>query len=393
VVTATRDRAGLARLLRKQAERAQVASDLSATIDLEAGREHWTIRLHDGRMELEPGEPEAPDARIVTNADTVEAIVRGTRSGVEAFLEGDLQVRGNLALSLRMDSMLRSHEGHPRWPKFREVRAAGMRTGYLEAGRGTPIVLLHGLGATNSSMLPTMWDLARDHRVLAPDLPGFGESDKPLRSYHATFFARWLKDFLRKTDVERAHLVGNSMGGRIAIEAGLRFPERVDRLVLLAPAAAFIKGREYVRVVRLLRPELALIPLPIRHGAVVQGIRRLFSRPSRLPAAWYDAAADEFLRVFKTPRGRISFFSAARQIYLEEPHGHRGFWDRLPSLSRPALFVWGDRDRLVPSRFAPHVERALPKATSVVFEDCGHVPQYEHAERTNRMIREFLAAA
>ncbi|MFL5797705.1 MAG: alpha/beta fold hydrolase [Actinomycetota bacterium] len=392
-MTATRDRSALAGLLRGQAERAQVVAGLSATVDLEVGPEHWTIRLHDRHMDVEPGEPEASDARIVTDADTLEAIVRGTRSGVEAFLEGDLQVRGNLALSLRMDSMLRSHEGHPRWPKYREVRAAGIRTGYLEAGRGSPVVLLHGLGATNASMLPTMWDLARDHRVLAPDLPGFGESDKPLRSYHATFFARWLEDFLRKSGVERAHVVGNSMGGRIAIEAGLRFPERVDRLVLLAPAAAFIKGREYVRIVRLLRPELALIPLPIRHRAVVRGIRGLFSRPSRLPAAWYDAAADEFLRVFKTPRGRISFFSAARQIYLEEPHGDKGFWDRLPSLSRPALFVWGDRDRLVPSRFAPHVERALPKATSVVFEDCGHVPQYEHAERTNRMIREFLEAA
>jgi pimeloyl-ACP methyl ester carboxylesterase len=366
---------------------------VNAVVDVEAGAEHWTIRLGEGAMAVQPGEPETPDARIVADGQTVEAIVRGTRSGVEAFLEGDLRVRGNLALSLRMDSMLRSHEGHPRWPKFREVRAARVRTGYLEAGEGPPVVLLHGLGATNASMLPTMWDLARDHRVLAPDLPGFGESDKPLRSYHAAFYARWLRDFLARTGVERAHLVGNSMGGRIAIESGLRFPEQVGGMVLLAPAPAFIKGREYVGVVRWLRPELALVPLPIRHRAVVLGIRRLFARPSRLPAAWYDAAADEFIRVFRTARGRISFFSAARQIYLEEPHGDDGFWDRLPSLSRPALFVWGDRDRLVPARFAPHVERALPAATSVVMEDCGHVPQYEHAERTNRMIREFLEAA
>jgi pimeloyl-ACP methyl ester carboxylesterase/putative sterol carrier protein len=392
-VIAARDRGRVGRLLREQAERAQVPDEVSAVVALEAGAEHWIISLDGGQMDVEPGEPEGADARIVTDADTLEAIVRGTRSGVEAFLEGDLRVRGNLALSLRMDSMLRSHEGHPRWPKFREVRAAGLRTAYLEAGEGPPVVLLHGLGATNSSMLPTMWDLARDHRVLAPDLPGFGESDKPLRSYNALFFARWLVDFLKKTEVERAFLIGNSMGGRIAIEAGLRFPERVERMVLLAPAPAFLKNREYVRIVRLLRPELALIPVPIRHRMVVVGIRRRFARPSRLPAAWYDAAADEFLRVFKTPRGRIAFFSAARQIYLEEPHGKKGFWDRLPELTRPALFVWGDRDRLVPARFAPHVERALPAATSVVVEDCGHVPQYEHAKRTNDMIREFLKAA
>jgi pimeloyl-ACP methyl ester carboxylesterase len=393
VVTATRQRASVAKLLGGQAERAKVPPGLSAVVDVETGPEHWTIRLAGGHMEVEPGEPEVPDARILTDVDTLESIVRGKRAGVEAFLEGDLRVRGNLALSLRMDSMLRSHEGHPRWPRFREIRAAGLHTGYLEAGEGPPVVLLHGLGATNASMLPTMWDLARDHRVIAPDLPGSGESAKPLRSYNAAFFARWLNDLMKKLRIERAPLVGNSMGGRIAIEAGLRYPERVDRMVLLAPAPAFIKGREYVRIVRLLRPELALIPLPLRHRAVVVGIRRMFSRPSRLPATWYDAAADEFLRVFKTPRGRIAFFSAARQIYLEEPHGRHGFWDRLPELSRPALFVWGERDRLVPVKFAPHVERALPKARSVTFEDCGHVPQYEFPERTNRVIREFLEAS
>jgi pimeloyl-ACP methyl ester carboxylesterase len=156
------------------------------------------------------------------------------------------------------------------------------------------------------------------------------------------------------------------------------------------PSPAFIRYRELARVVRILRPELALLPVPISHKQVVTGIRRMFARPSRLQQAWYDAAADEFLRVFATPRGRIAFFSAARQIYLEEPYGERGFWDRLPSLSRPALFTWGARDRLVPARFARHVEKALPQAESVVIPDCGHVPQFELPEPTNQLIRRFL---
>lgn len=393
----------LGRLLARQAERAEVPKWLRADVLLETPRTRWVVHLAGGTMTVAPAPPEgpprteteqpfAPDARIVTTADTLSAIVRGERSGLQAFLEGGLRVRGNLALALRMDSMLRSHHGHARWPRFRRTVAAGLRTQYLEAGEGPPVILLHGLGATNASMLPTFWDLSRDHRVIAPDLPGFGESEKPVRSYHAEFYGGWLHDFLRQLDLERAHIVGNSMGGRVAIEAGLRFPERVDRLVLLAPAPAFIRGREFVRIVRVLRPELALVPLPLRHRAVVLGIRRMFSRPSRLPDAWYEAAADEFIRVFRTARGRIAFFSAARQIYLEEPHGETGFWDRLPSLDRPALFVWGARDRLVPARFAPHVERALPKAESVVFDDCGHVPQYELPERTNATIREFLGA-
>ena len=99
------------------------------------------------------------------------------------------------------------------------------------------------------------------------------------------------------------------------------------------------------------------------------------------------------MRVFNTARGRIAFFSAARQIYLEEPWGDTGFWDRLPALSVPSLFVWGRRDRLVPAAFAGHVERMLPAARSVVLEDCGHVPQFELPERTHELAREFLASA
>ncbi|MGZ3474265.1 MAG: alpha/beta fold hydrolase [Polyangiales bacterium] len=94
--------------------------------------------------------------------------------------------------------------------------------------------------------------------------------------------------------------------------------------------------------------------------------------------------------MFSSPRGRIGFFSAARQIYLEESHGERGFWDRLPKLRAPSLFVWGDKDWLVPKKFARHVVDAVPHATSVVLDDCGHVPQYETMERVNPLVRDFL---
>src|SRR5207244_11319968 len=142
--------------------------------------------------------------------------------------------------------------------------------------------LLHGLGATNASMLPTLADLARDHRVLAPDLPGFGESAKPIRSYDAGYLAEWVRAFMDELGIERADLVGNSMGGRVAIEAGLVAPDRIGRIVLLAPSPAFIRRRQFVRIVRLLRPELALLPVPIPHRRVVGGRRGLFSRPARL---------------------------------------------------------------------------------------------------------------
>jgi pimeloyl-ACP methyl ester carboxylesterase len=144
-------------------------------------------------------------------------------------------------------------------------------------------------------------------------------------------------------------------------------------------------------MVRLLRPELGSMPLRLNHGLVVEAVRAMFSDPDRLPKSWYDAAADECVRVFRSRAHRVAFFASARQIFLEEAHGRYGFWDRLPGLAPPAVFVWGDRDRLVPSTFAAHVADALPDAGSIVLEDCGHVPQFEHPEETMAIVRGFLA--
>jgi pimeloyl-ACP methyl ester carboxylesterase len=380
-------------VLRTQAREAVVPEGVRALVSMQVGsRRGWTASL-DGGVQVSKGLTEQADVRIITDPETLAAVVGGSESGVKAFLDGRLLVRGNLALALRLDSIFKPQGRPVHWPKWASVNAAGLHTAYLEAGSGPPVVLLHGLGATNASLLPTLWDLARDHRVIVPDLPGFGESAKPMRSYHAEFFASWAEAFIDELGLDRVHAIGNSMGGRVAIELGLRTPDRVDRMVLLTPSPAFIRRREFVRVVRLLRPELAFLPLPIPHDRVVRGIRMMFSRPSRLPKGWYDAAADEFLRVFATARGRIAFFSAARQIYLEEPRGERGFWDRLPYLETPALFVWGERDRLVPAKFARHVVNALPRATSVVLDDCGHVPQYELPEQTHSLIRDFLTTS
>ena len=104
---------------------------------------------------------------------------------------------------------------------------------------------------------------------------------------------------------------------------------------------------------------------------------------------WTAAGVDEFLRAYLTPAGRAAFYAAARQIYLEEPHGEDGFWTRLPGLQAEALFVWGRRDRLVPIAFARHVSDALPQARHVEL-DCGHVPQVERPRQTHDAIREFL---
>ncbi len=366
-----------------------VADGQRATVIFDTGAVAWTMLVDGAHMRLVSGRTPFYDTLIRADAATLTEVVEGVTPGAWAFLDGRLVIRGNLALALRLDAT-GGNDRPVTFPRAHSVVAAGVDTFTLEAGAGPPVVLLHGLGATNASMLPTLVELAVDHRVLAPDLPGFGDTAKPAAVYDPGFFAGWLEAYLDALGIERAILVGNSMGGRIAIEAALRMPERVDRLVLYAPSLAFKRFREATTLVRLLAAELAAMPLRVPRPIVMASLRMMFSRPERLRDAWYDAAADEFMRVFSSAPGRVAFVSAARQIYLEEAHGEDGFWERLRALSRPALFLWGDRDQLVPSRFAPHVEHAVPDARSIVLDDCGHVPQFEWPERTHALVRAFL---
>jgi pimeloyl-ACP methyl ester carboxylesterase len=306
---------------------------------------------------------------------------------MDAFLTGRLRVRRDLHLGVGFLAATAT-AGRAGGLRFASVPTAAGRISTMEAGRGTPVVLLHGLGATKASFLPSVAALAATHRAIAIDLPGFGDSDKPLRgAYDPAFFARAVVALLDALHLDRAHLVGNSMGGRVAIEVGLVAPSRVRRLGLLAPSLAWLRGRPWAPLLRLVPPQLgALQPAPRR---IAEEIARRALRGVDSP--WTTAGLDEFLRSYLTPSGRAAFYAAARNIYLEEPHGPDGFWTRLPQLSAPALFVWGRRDTIVPIRFAEHVRRALPSAEHVEL-DCGHVPQLERPRKTHAALERFLGA-
>jgi pimeloyl-ACP methyl ester carboxylesterase len=353
----------------------------------------WTVRLNRGRVSLTRGRARHPRAVISADPSTLAAVLEGRLSGVEAYLDHGLTVRGDLALALQMDGAFDVGQRPVTHPVVKVTNVLGVRTSYLEAGAADapPIYLLHGLGATNASMLPLVPELARDHRVIAPDFPGFGASAAPRWRYRPSDLATWWQAFHRALGGGRATIIGNSLGGRVAIEAGLSTPDLVDKLVLLCPSPAFRRFRQFVPLVKLLPPDAVVSPLPWPHLAVTQVIRTFFADSHRLPDTWYDSGADEHLRVMRDYRHRRAFFAAAREIYLEPAYGEAGFWDRLPLLSPPALFIWGDRDWLVPVAFEDHVMQALPQAESVIIEDCGHVPQFEHPETTIGLIRTFLA--
>lgn len=372
------------------------AADFDVTFQIRLGDvgRTWEVRARDSRCEVRPSPTRDPDVVIGTDASTWLALREGRMSGLDAFSQRRLYARGDLDLALGFEGLFRLPGGRDPLLRVVDTETTVGRINALIAGGGTEqVICLHGLGSNKSSFFETVAALAGDHTVHALDLPGFGASAKPARApYDAPWFAAAVLAYMEATGVERAHLVGNSMGGRVAIEVAFEAPERVTSLSLLTPALAF-RRRQLTPLVRLLRPELAAIPHPLREAVVRYHFWDLFARPERLDPAAADVAVDEFCRIYRSRAARVAFFAAARNIYLDEPHGEAGFYARLTSLEPPALFIWGEADRLIPPGFARHVAEALPVAEQIVLEDCGHVPQVELPERTNGLIRERIRAA
>jgi pimeloyl-ACP methyl ester carboxylesterase len=334
-----------------------------------------------------------PDVSISTDAGTWMRLREGELSGVDALREGSLSVRGNLDQAVAFEGMFRLPNGRPPLLEIHDVRVGRHRISNLTMGGGPDVLLLHGLGGTRASLLYTASALSNRYRVHAPDLPGFGSSSKPATgAYNARWFAEVMLGLMDELGIDRAHLVGNSMGGRVAIEAGLIAPERIGALGLLCPAVAFVR-RGLHPIVRLLRPELGMVPHGFRRSTVSSQFWNIFYDRSALDPAVGELMVDEFRRIYTSAGARYAFLSSARNIYLEAPFGRSGFYPRLSKLQAPALFVWGDHDFLIPAAFERHVRRWLPAAEHYLVDSCGHVPQVERPEETNALLLDFFACA
>ena len=355
----------------------------------------WEIRLTEDRADVHPGtRGRRPDVTIGTDSETWLRLREGELNGLEAFTQRSLYARGDLDMAVAFEGRFARPGGLPPLLRVHDVRLPGRRVRTLTMGHGdSDVVLLHGLGATKSSFFETAAALSRTHRVHAIDFPGFGGSSKPpLAPYTARWFADTVVGVLDQLGIDRAHLVGNSMGGRVAIEVGLRRPDRVRALGLLCPAVAFIK-RAWHPIVRAARPELGLIPHRYPRRAVESQLGALFCDPDALDPALSDIVVDEFQRIYGSASARFAFLSSARNIYLDAPWGKNGFYARLADLEAPSLFIWGTHDPLIPAAFKRHVAEWLPGAEQVVMDRCGHVPQIERPEETIEMLTDFLARA
>jgi pimeloyl-ACP methyl ester carboxylesterase/putative sterol carrier protein len=358
------------------------------------GLQPYTIEIGNGRCLVAAGEPVRWDARLHADPVAWLDVVSGRVDGIRAFQLGRLKVRGDLGLAVRLETLFTPGTEATRLIRTRTTTVKGVPIESLVGGAGTPVVLIHGLAASKVTFVPTLDALADDYEVHALDLPGFGKSGKPLpagRRYTPAWFADVVRDYLVANGIDRAVLIGNSMGGRIATEVALRHPHHVHGIVGLGAAVAFDEWQRLRHLLRLVRFQWSgAIPVRLPASVLERAIRGVFHDPGRLPHQNFRSAVDDAQLQLRQAGYRMAVAAAARGLVTDPAGGRSGYWERLAGLDLPSLWIWGRSDRLVSHRYGHRVASVLPHAEVEVWDDCGHVPQFELPERTHATIGAFL---
>jgi pimeloyl-ACP methyl ester carboxylesterase len=266
----------------------------------------------------------------------------------------------------------------------------GHSISYAEAGEGPVLLLIHGMGGTLENWREAIEPLARNHLVIAPDLPGHGASGPGGGDYSLGGLAAGLRDLLLALGHERATLVGHSLGGGIAMQFAYQFPEMVERLVLVSSGGL---GPEVSPVLR-----AAALPGADRFIAATAGLgRRIGPMIGRgLAAVGLRPSADvsEVLRGYGSlsdPTRRVAFVGTVRAV-LDTGGQRIAAEDRLYlAEAMPVLIVWGERDPIIPVRHGKEAHERIPGSRLETFEGVGHLPQVEAPQRFVIALEKFIA--
>jgi pimeloyl-ACP methyl ester carboxylesterase len=295
-------------------------------------------------------------------------------------------ITAGAALWLRTPDLDRA-AAEARWaaPPSRFVAVAGLRLHVRDTGpREAPAILfLHGFGSSLHTWEEVAARLERDFRAIRLDLPGFGlTGPDPTGDYSDSRAGAVLAALLDALGVARAHVVGSSMGGRIAWRFAAAHPERVERLVLMAPDGFASPGVEYGRAPRV-GPLMRLLPFTLPRFMVKGGMAPAYAHP----AAMTPELVERYHAMMLAPGVRAAILDRIRQHVLVPPE------PILATIRAPVLLLWGAEDRMVPVRHAEDYLRTLPDARSEVLPRIGHVPMEEAPEAVARTLRGFLGAA
>lgn len=257
----------------------------------------------------------------------------------------------------------------------------GLRLHYLDSGNGEPVVLIHGSGpgASGHSNFKLNYPefAAAGQRVIVPDLPGYGASDKPETDYSLDFFVAALSGLLDALDIGRCTLVGNSLGGAIAIKLALDQPQRVSKLVLMAPGGLMDKEQYYLQMEGIQRMGAAFAAGELKDAT---GMRRL------LGLQLFDASqiSDETVaeRVAVVNQQPLCVLTRMQVPNLSA---------RLAELGCPILGFWGMNDKFCPVSGAQTMMENCRNIRFVLLSECGHWVMVEHRALFNRLCLDFFA--
>jgi pimeloyl-ACP methyl ester carboxylesterase len=271
----------------------------------------------------------------------------------------------------------------------KKVPLHGRDIAYAEAGSGPVLLLIHGMAGNFENWREVIAPLARQHTVIAPDLPGHGASEPGSGDYSLGAMATALRDLLVLLGHDRATLVGHSLGGGIAMQFAYQFPEMTERLVLVSSGGLGPEVSPVLRAAALPGADI-FIAATAGPGSAVgsvlgRGLRAVGLRPNAdvaEVARGYASLAD--------PERRAAFLSTLRSVVGTT--GQRVYaGDRLYLAEGvPVLIVWGERDPLIPAHHGERAYEAIPGSRLVVFNDVGHLPQIEAATRFAATIEQFL---
>jgi len=264
----------------------------------------------------------------------------------------------------------------------------------LAAGKeGDFVLLLHGGGTDSASLSwgPVIGPLAAEHRVYAPDWPGYGDSDRPHISYTMDWYIAFLRDLLDTLGIERASLVGVSMGGGIALGFSLAWPARVSKLVLVdsyglqSRAPLHSLGYLLVHLRPLSAASWAL--LAFSRAAVRSSLAGVFGNAAAIPEDLVDAVWEEARKpgagyAFRSFQRSEVRWGQLRTVYI----------NRLREMRTPTLLIHGTEDRLVPVACALEAHRLMKQSQMELMRGCGHWPQREDPDAFNRIVLSYLSS-
>jgi pimeloyl-ACP methyl ester carboxylesterase len=272
----------------------------------------------------------------------------------------------------------------------RTVTLHGHAFSYTDSGSGPALLFIHGILGSQKQWAHLVDQLDEDHRLVVPDLFGHGDSAKPVGDYSLGAHAATLRDLLDRLGIEQVSLVGHSLGGGIAMVFAYLFPERVDKLVLVASGglgrevspllrSATLPGAEYVL------PVLASGWMRDRIASAGRLLATVGLRPGRdLTEVW------EGFTSLGDADPRRAFLATTRAVI--DPGGQSvNAHDYLPDATPiPTLVVWGTKDRMIPAWHAASATTSIESCRVELFQGAGHFPHLDEPDRFAALVREFV---